>query len=347
MLGRSLVSAVVVTLVAIAPASFGAAGRAHRRPARRHAVRRSPKAPTLPCGTVFDFQVRLDRASYSPVEIDGRLGDNLRHTIAAFQATHNLEPSGNPECNTWAALGGDSGDPSTMEYRLTEADVKGPFERRIPDSLIAQAKLPALGYRSPMERIAERFHVAPALLKKMNPKARFVAGDRLQVPNVQPFDPGADPRAGKSAADVVVQVTKQDSALRVLGAGNQLLFYAPVSSGSTHDPLPIGDWTVQLVKWHPEFRYNPKLFWDANPKDTKALVKPGPNNPVGVVWIGLNLEHYGVHGTPEPADVGHAQSHGCVRLTNWDAARVAAIVKKGTVVHFRDAVVPEPPPSSR
>ncbi len=95
---------------------------------------------------------------------------------------------------------------------------------------------------------------------------------------------------------------------------------------------------MQYVKWQPEFRYNPKLFRDADPKNTKALIKPGPNNPVGVVWIDLNLEHYGIHGTPDPDTVGHAQSHGCVRLTNWDAARVASMVKKGTVVHFRDSV---------
>lgn len=287
---------------------------------------------------MFDFQVRLDRASYSPGEIDGRLGDNLRHTVAAFQATHRLEPSGNPECNTWAALGGDTAPPSTTQYQLTENDVKGPFEPRIPDRIAQQAKLPALVYRSPLEKVAERFHVAPALLTQMNPKARFTAGETIAVPAVQPFDAEAVPRAAAGAPDVVIQVTKQDSGLRILGASDALIFYAPVSSGSLHDPLPIGDWAVALVKWHPVFRYNPKLFWDADPKNDRAVVKPGPNNPAGVVWIGLNLEHYGIHGTPDPDTVGHAQSHGCVRLTNWDAARLAAIVRKGTVVRIRDTV---------
>ena len=113
------------------------------------------------------------------------------------------------------------------------------------------------------------------------------------------------------------------------------MFFAPVSSGSVHDPLPPGDWKVTGVGWHPVFHYNPELFWDATSTDEKATIKAGPNNPVGVVWIALNLEHYGLHGTPEPANLGRTESHGCVRLTNWDAARVAALVKAGTSVTFK------------
>lgn len=343
-LGRTRFIVIAAVAAAAATTSVSGAGRVARRSARvvhaAHARRPArPPEPVLPCGTAFDFQVRLDRASYSPGEIDGRPGDNLKHTVAAFQATHRLEPSGNPECNTWATLGGDSAPPSTVQYRLTENDVKGPFEPRIPDRIEAQAKLPRLAYRSPLEKIAERFHVASALLTRMNPKARFTAGETISVPAVQPFDADAAPRA-TDAPDVILQVTKADSALRVLGASGELLFYAPVSSGSVHDPLPIGDWSVAFVKWHPVFRYNPKLFWDADPRNNRAVVEPGPNNPVGVVWIGLDLEHYGIHGTPDPQAVGHAQSHGCVRLTNWDAARVAGMVKKGTVVHFRDSIAP-------
>jgi lipoprotein-anchoring transpeptidase ErfK/SrfK len=114
-----------------------------------------------------------------------------------------------------------------------------------------------------------------------------------------------------------------------------VVFFAPVTTGSEHDPLPPGDFKVTGVSWNPVFHYNPDLFWDAKASDTKATIKAGPNNPVGVVWIALSLEHYGMHGTPEPANVGHTESHGCVRLTNWDAARVAALVKPGTPVHFQ------------
>ena len=101
------------------------------------------------------------------------------------------------------------------------------------------------------------------------------------------------------------------------------------------DPPPIGDWKVTSVYWHPVFHYNPKLFWDASPRQRRADIQRGPNNPVGVVWIDLNREHYGLHGTPEPSRIGHTESHGCVRMTNWDAARVASFVKPGTPVLFR------------
>jgi lipoprotein-anchoring transpeptidase ErfK/SrfK len=108
-----------------------------------------------------------------------------------------------------------------------------------------------------------------------------------------------------------------------------------VSSGSLHDPLPPGNWQVVSVGWHPVFHYNPDLFWDAKATQSKAAIKAGPNNPFGVVWIALNLEHYGLHGSPEPGHIGHTESHGCVRLTNWDAARVATLVQSGTPVVFR------------
>jgi lipoprotein-anchoring transpeptidase ErfK/SrfK len=110
----------------------------------------------------------------------------------------------------------------------------------------------------------------------------------------------------------------------------------PVTSGSQHDPLPIGNWRVTVISLHPVFHYNPDLFWNAPEADEKAKIQPGPNNPVGVVWIGISKEHYGIHGTPEPSLVGHAESHGCVRLTNWDAAELAKIVTVGTPVVFKE-----------
>jgi lipoprotein-anchoring transpeptidase ErfK/SrfK len=110
--------------------------------------------------------------------------------------------------------------------------------------------------------------------------------------------------------------------------------YAPVTTGSQRDPLPLGEWKVNGVQLDPPFRYNPELFWDADPSHAKATVPPGPNNPVGMVWIDLSKEHYGIHGTPEPSAIGRTESHGCVRLTNWDALRLAELVKPGTKVIF-------------
>jgi len=223
-----------------------------------------------------------------------------------------------------------------VNYTVSEDDVKGPFVKTIPRLLPDQASLPALGYTSTLEKLAEKFHTSPAMLRQLNPGVGFAANNMIQVPAVRPFDVDAPkPALDPAAADATVKVTRDESAVRVTRADGTLLFFAPVTTGSEHDPLPPGDWKVMSVNWHPTFHYNPDLFWDAKATDTRATIKPGPNNPVGIVWIDVNIEHYGMHGTPEPANVGHTESHGCVRLTNWDAARLAALVKPGTPVQFR------------
>jgi lipoprotein-anchoring transpeptidase ErfK/SrfK len=155
------------------------------------------------------------------------------------------------------------------------------------------------------------------------------------VPNVNSStaSSAAPPSRG---SDITLVVTQSTSALTIEDASGRILLHAPVTSGSTHDPLPIGTWKVNGVERSPKFHYNPQLFWDATPGDRKATLQPGPNNPVGVVWIDLSKPHYGIHGTPEPSNIGHVESHGCVRLTNWDADRVAQWVKPGTKVVFRE-----------
>jgi lipoprotein-anchoring transpeptidase ErfK/SrfK len=169
----------------------------------------------------------------------------------------------------------------------------------------------------------------------MNHGAKFATGERIKVPAVMPFDPDVKPVRDTAAGEITIHVSRADSALTATRADGTVVFFAPVTSGSQHDPLPVGDYKVTGVAWRPLFHYNPTLFWDANPKDQKATLKAGPNNPVGLVWIDLNLEHYGLHGTPEPGRIGLTESHGCVRLTNWDAVRVAGLVKMGTPVLFR------------
>ncbi|MGH9139525.1 MAG: L,D-transpeptidase family protein [Vicinamibacterales bacterium] len=298
------------------------------------ATRRAPPA-ALKCGDLVGFQVLLDREGISPGQIDGRAGANFSHALTALQAERKLPQTGEPDCATWKALTAASAEPTITSYTLTDADVKGPFEKRIPPRLEDQAKLDALGYRSMTELLAERFHAAPALLTRLNHAIPASVGKTIKVPAVTPFDPDTRPAHDAASDDLTIQVSRAESALRATRADGTLVFFAPVSSGSIHDPLPPGDWKVTGVGWHPVFHYNPDLFWDANPKDVGAAIKPGPNNPVGVVWIALNLEHYGLHGTPEPGHIGHTESHGCVRLTNWDASRVAALVKPGTPVTFK------------
>jgi lipoprotein-anchoring transpeptidase ErfK/SrfK len=311
-----------------------------RPPARHRAAKNTPKKkappPPLPCGDLLALQILLDRQGFSSGQLDGTVNPNFTRALTAFQQAHRLTANGMPDCDTWHAAGGDaSGSMTLSPYTITADDVNGPFTTTIPRDLVAQATLPALGYRSALEKLGERFHAAPALLQRLNAKARFAAGDVIQVPAVEPFDPDAKPTFDPAAMDVTVQVSSDESAMRATHADGAIAFFAPVTTGSEHDPLPTGDWQVTSVDWHPPFHYNPNLFWDAKPGQTKATIKPGPNNPVGVVWIGLNREHYGLHGTPEPGNVGRTESHGCVRFTNWDAARLASLVKRGTPVLFR------------
>jgi lipoprotein-anchoring transpeptidase ErfK/SrfK len=313
-------------------ADLHAQTRKKTAPARKATPKTAP-APKLECGDLVGFQVLLDRAGFSPGQIDGKTGLNFTHALAALQSAKKLQSNGQPGCDTWKALGGDSAEATVTTYTLTDTDVKGPFDK-IP-KLAEQSKLDALGYQSVTEEIAERFHTSPALLAELNHGTPMTAGSTIKVPAVTPFDPGLKPVREEAAADVTIDVSKAESTLRATRADGTLVFFAPVSSGSIHDPLPLGAWKVTGVAWHPVFHYNPKLFWDAKPKDEKSTIKPGPNNPVGVVWIALNLEHYGLHGTPEPGNIGHTESHGCVRLTNWDAARLAALVKPGTAVNFK------------
>jgi lipoprotein-anchoring transpeptidase ErfK/SrfK len=325
-------------------AAFGGATPAQRRnTAASHQETRKilPKKEShgaqapLPCGDYIGFQVLLDRQGFSSGEIDGKPGVNFSHALAALQAARHLPTTGQPDCDAWHALGGDGAQPAVTTYIVTDDDVNGPFEKQIPRELSKQASLPALGYRSPAELLAERFHMSPALLQQLNRGVPIAAGREIRVPAVTPFNPDMKPGLDAAATDVGIQVSRDDSSLRATRADGTMVFFAPVTTGSQHDPLPIGDYKVTGVQWHPVFHYNPDLFWDAKPRDTKAMIKAGPNNPVGVVWVALSLEHYGLHGTPEPGNVGHTESHGCVRLTNWDAARVAALVKPGTAVLFR------------
>jgi lipoprotein-anchoring transpeptidase ErfK/SrfK len=312
----------------------------HRSRAPRKAIKSdargaaSKRPAELPCGNRVAFQVLLDNKGFSPGEIDGRTGPNFFHALSAFQSAHNLKATGEPDCETWQALGGDTA-PSIVSYTVAEQDLSGPFQENIPKDMIAQAKLPALEYRSPLERLGEKFHVKPALLLELNPALHLKAETIVNVPATQPFDAGKRPAPDPISGETTIVVTKEDSALRATSADGTVVFFAPVTTGSQHDPLPEGDYKVKGVQWNPPFHYNPALFWDAKATDTKATIKPGPNNPVGVAWIDLDLQHYGLHGTPEPGRIGHTESHGCVRLTNWDAARVVALVKPGTPVQFR------------
>lgn len=283
-------------------------------------------SPDSAGAAVIRTQILLDRAHFSPGEIDGHWGDNLRVAIVGFQTARMLNPSAVVDPDTWQALNADPA-PALTTYIITPDDVAGPFPR-IPSDIKAQAKLKALGFQSAQEKLGERFHISPALLVRINPRKSLTrAGEQILVPNVA--------RESSVPADKIV-VSKSNRTVSGFRADGTLLAQYPATMGSQHDPLPLGDWKITEVDHYPWFHYNPELFWDSKPKDAKAKIAPGPNNPVGVAWIGLSKEHYGIHGSPEPGHIGHTESHGCIRLTNWDSEELSKMVKVGTPVILQE-----------
>ena len=278
-------------------------------------------------------QILLDRAHFSPGVIDGRMGENVENALATFRDANHLQGKDKavdePTFAKLAEVAGDVQNPVLVEYNIAEDDLKGPFTRTIPDDLEEQGKLDRLGYRNPSELLAERFHMDEDFLKELNPGKDFdKAGTTIMVANVASAPP---PERGGLKR---IELDKGRKQLRALGENDRLLAVYPATIGSKSRPAPTGELKVTGVAKNPKYTYNPEYKFEGVKTDKPFDIKPGPNNPVGSVWIDLSKEGYGIHGTPEPDTVGKTASHGCVRLTNWDAGTLAEMVKPGVPVHF-------------
>jgi lipoprotein-anchoring transpeptidase ErfK/SrfK len=273
------------------------------------------------------LQVFLDREGASPGVIDGRMGSNVSKAIRAYEKItgETLDPNNSEDILT--RLGFNGGLP-VMSYEISAADAAGPYVASIPEDYSLKAQLPSLAYTSVTEALAEKFHMDENYLKELNPGTDFtIPGTRIKVIN-----PGAE-KKGLVARIVADKARKQ---LFAYDDAGQLVAAYPASIGSSDTPSPSGIHAVARVAFDPNYTYNPKInFQQGN--NTKVLtIPPGPNGPVGTIWIALDKPTYGIHGTPDPSRIGRSQSHGCIRLTNWDATELAKMVKPGVMVEFVD-----------
>lgn len=283
--------------------------------------------------SVLKAQVLLDRSRFFPGVIDGQWGKNTAIAVHFFQEENGIEPTGVIDQATYRALASNGGNaPLLTSYSLTQEDLKGPFVE-IPDDVYEQEKLDCLCYESAGEMLAEKFHTTIDALEMLNPGtnlSQLSAGQRLLVPNVDRSEqlPGSPSR---------VLVSIQGNYLHAFGQDGSIIMHAPTTVGSEYDPSPSETLKITAKAFDPTFHYQPKLFHEVPDDEEEALLQPGPNSPVGKVWIQLSKENYGIHGTSDPSSIGYASSHGCIRLTNWNAMKLGRSVPDGTEVEFTDA----------
>ncbi|HET7231070.1 MAG TPA: L,D-transpeptidase family protein [Longimicrobium sp.] len=284
--------------------------------------------------SVLRVQILLDRALFSPGEMDGHYGKNTAKAVYFFQQTNNLPTTARVDSATFQALARAGGSPNDLitQHRLTADDVKGPFIQ-IPENVQAQAKLPCSCYNSLTEKLGETYHISPELLKMLNPGVNLdglQAGQSVNVPLVR------DSNAGRGGQVAQIVVSGQGSYVQAQDASGKILFHFPSTLGATYDPSPSGEFKVTHIEQNPVWHYQPELIATASDTAHEAMVPGGPNNRVGAVWMALSAPHYGIHGTNKPETIGYATSSGCVRLTNWDAQFLSHRISRGVPVHFRD-----------
>ena len=314
----------------------------------------APGAPGSPIdGTLFHAQVLMSAAGFSPGVIDGKAGESFKLALRSFQEARNITVSGKLDPATRRALLAGN-RPSTVTVKLGPDDVRSQYVMPMPEDPEKQAKLQFMGYRNMLEKVAERYHTTPATIVALNGPDKLIGpGQILRLPNVVPTSRDYAGVQGNGASlfnvlnvdarqpqgDYVV-VDKSEGVLKVYdgepGGGDEgkLVAAFPVTMGSKEYPLPIGRWKATTYAFLPPFKYQPAIL--NNPKtDKEVMLPPGPNGPVGVAWLDLTKEHYGIHGTNEPQTIGRAESSGCIRMTNWDVVRLSRMLKPGFTAIFQ------------
>lgn len=275
-------------------------------------------------------QVLLDRRHFSPGTVDGVAGSNMRLAVRSFQAAEGMAVTGRLDPETYKRLVAGDDAAAIATYTITADDVAGPFAAPVtPGDYVGMASRPNMTWMSPLESLSERAHMDERLMKALNPGVDFgVAGTTIIVANT----------ARTKLADVAaIMIDKSRNELTALDASGKVLAVYPATVGSSERPAPSGTWAVRTVAPAPSYTFDPgRLTFKAKglKRGDKLTIQPGPNNPVGSTWIDLTKDTYGIHGTPHPADIGKTASHGCVRLTNWDAHELALAVHAGTKVVF-------------
>jgi lipoprotein-anchoring transpeptidase ErfK/SrfK len=305
----------------------------------------------------LQLQVMLDRAHFSPGIIDGVWGDNAVKALYYFRNPTGGDSAASPTDSassidqaTYQKLKAAMGSQQVLtRYTVTSDDVKGPF-KDIPNNVYEQAKLDCLCYANAAEGLAEKFHTSQKLLAQLNPKVtltNLTAGTQLTVPNVDIEQvPGSSTGSDSSAASsstptsagtgqiAKLVISRKGYWTHAVDASGNILYHFPSTLGAGYDPSPSGDFKVTSISWNPAFHYQPTLFAEVSDTKPEAHLPKGPNSPVGVVWMALSKPHYGIHGTSTPETIGYANSHGCVRLTNWDATELGKLISKGVAVQF-------------
>lgn len=348
MRNRALLGAVGLAAVTATALAFADAPRATAQEAT------PAQAPAASPATVVDrdvlhAQVILAKLGFSSGLLDAKDSPAFKTALRGFQESRGLGVTGRLDRPTLAALSRHRGWRPTKTVELAPQMLAGPFLNPMPEDYADLSRLEGVPYRSPLEKLAEMFHTSPQMLVDLNGRdTPLRAGQTIVVPNALPtsrdysIDDATWKRtvaylnvdASQPEADHIV-VDESEGVLKVLDADDKLIAQFPATMGSSQFPLPIGEWTIKGNAYNPDWRFDPDLIAGSAPDAEETVVPPGPNNPVGVVWMDLSKEHYGIHGTPEPQNIGRTESNGCIRLTNWDAARLSMMVKPGTKAVFQ------------